>query len=227
MGVGGETACDMTQGVGAILREDILSDPTAKCLAEISDLIGSKLAEPAPHAPPRDAWNSQPEAQLFDEEVVIKEVLDALPNGSAIAFSAHHLEVLFSGGGPVLADTKTAATIIERLAHTCGCSFALHGDTGTFTKNLIDTAGSAQMNVPRSPIQIGVKEEKRDKMFGKSKGSSHEEDKLLPPVQQLQNLAPAHLAASESAANSSIGRDLTVVGKISSEGAADRTISAR
>jgi hypothetical protein len=63
----GETACDMTQGIGATLREDVLRDPTAKCLAEISDLIGSKLAEPAPHAPPRDAWNSQPEAQLFDE----------------------------------------------------------------------------------------------------------------------------------------------------------------
>lgn len=45
MGVGGETACDMTQGVRAILREDVLGDPTAKCLAEISDRIGSKLAD--------------------------------------------------------------------------------------------------------------------------------------------------------------------------------------
>jgi cytoskeletal protein CcmA (bactofilin family) len=70
------------------------------------------------------------------------------------------------------------------------------------------------MNVPRSPIQIGFKEEKRDKTFGKSKGSSHEEDKLLPPLQQLQNLAPAHLAASERAANSSIGAGMTIIGKI-------------
>jgi hypothetical protein len=31
----------MTQGLGATLREDVLGDPTAKCLAEISDLIGS------------------------------------------------------------------------------------------------------------------------------------------------------------------------------------------
>jgi cytoskeletal protein CcmA (bactofilin family) len=168
---------------------------------------------------PRDAWNSQPEAQLFEAEahVVIKEVLDALPNGSAITFSADQLDALFSGGGPVLADTKTAATIIERLAHTCGCSFALHGETGTFTKNLIDTAATAQMNVPRSPIQIGFEDEREDKMFGKSKGNSHE-DKLLPPMQHLQNFAPTHLAASDSAANSSIGRDMTVVGKISSEG---------
>jgi hypothetical protein len=56
MGVGGETACDMTQGVRAILREDVLGDPTAKCLAEISDRIGSKLAEPAPHVPTREEY---------------------------------------------------------------------------------------------------------------------------------------------------------------------------
>jgi hypothetical protein len=56
MGVGGETACDMTQGVRATLREDILDDPTAKCLAEVSDLIGSKLAEPAPHVPTREEY---------------------------------------------------------------------------------------------------------------------------------------------------------------------------
>ena len=108
MGGGGETACDMTQGVGVTVRQDVLGDPTAKCLAEISDLIGSNLAEPAPHPPPPDAWNSQPEAQLFDKEVVIKEVLDALPNESAITFTANQLEVLVAGGGPVLADTKTA-----------------------------------------------------------------------------------------------------------------------
>jgi hypothetical protein len=159
----GVTACDMTQRVGA-LREDVSGDPTAKCLAEISDLIGSKLAEPAPYVPPHDVWNSQPDAPLFDEEIVIEKLLDALPNESAIAFSRHQLEVLFSGGGPVLADTQAAATIIQRLAHTCGCSFALDGDTGTFTKNLIATATSAQMNVSRSSIQIGFEEEKGDRL---------------------------------------------------------------
>ena len=100
MGVGGETACDMTQGVGAALREDDLRDPTAKCL-----VIG---------------------------------YLDALPDGSAITFSADQLETWFSGGGSVLADTKTVAAIVEGLANTCECSFAHHGDTGTFTKNLIE-----------------------------------------------------------------------------------------
>src|SRR6516164_7764641 len=109
----GRKACDMTQGLGATLREDVLGDPTTKCLAEISDLIGS---------------------------AVIKEVLNALPNGSAITFSADQLEALFSGNGSVLAATKTTTAVIEGFANTCGCSFALHGDTGTFTKNLIDTA---------------------------------------------------------------------------------------
>ena len=59
MGVGGETACDITQGVSAPIREDILGDPTAKCLAEISNLMGSKLAEPAPHVPPLEEYRAR------------------------------------------------------------------------------------------------------------------------------------------------------------------------
>ena len=52
-------------------------------------------------------------------------------------------------------------------------------------------------------------------MFGKSKGSSHEKDRLLPPAPQL---APASLTESDSTEISSIGPGMTVVGKISSEG---------
>jgi hypothetical protein len=161
------------------------------------------------------AWNSQLEADLFDEKehVSIKKILDALPNGSAITFSADQLEVLFSGGGPVLADTKTRA-----ITNTFGYSLALHGDTGTITKTTSTAVASAQVIVPRSPIQIDFEDEKEDKMFGKSKGNLHEEDKFLPPVQQLQNLAPTHLAASDAAANSSIGPEMTVVGELSSDG---------
>jgi hypothetical protein len=77
------------------------------------------------------AWNSQLEARLFDEEkhASIKKILDTLSNGSAIAFSVDQLEVLFSGGGPVLVDTKTRAFTLQGLASTFGCSLALHGDT--------------------------------------------------------------------------------------------------
>jgi cytoskeletal protein CcmA (bactofilin family) len=58
-----------------------------------------------------------------------------------------------------------------------------------------------------------------DKMFGKFKGSSGEP---LPPAPQLQNLATASSATLDTAddsLNSSIGPGMTVVGKISSEGA--------
>jgi cytoskeletal protein CcmA (bactofilin family) len=138
---------------------------------------------------------------------IFKEALDAIPNGSAITFSADSLEVSVSGDGPVL------ATIIGLLANTCGCSFALHGATATFTKDLIKTATSAQVSVVGSAIQT----EREDEMFGKSKVNSHEETKVLPPAQQLQ-LAPTHFASSDSAAESSIGPGMMVVGKISSEG---------
>jgi hypothetical protein len=167
------------------------------------------------------AWNSQLEADLFDEKdhVSIKKILDALPNGSAITFSADQLQILFSGGGPVLANAKTRTVTLESLANTFGCSLALHGGTGTFTKITSTAAASAQVIVPRPPIQMGFEEEeKEDKMFGKSKGNLHEEDKFLPPVQHLQYLTPTHLAASDSAANSSIGPEMTVVGKLSSDG---------
>src|SRR5262249_1967899 len=116
------------------------------------------------------AWNSQLEAHLFDEKEHVKKILDALPNGSAITFSADQLDLLFSGAGPVLADTNRAITL-ESLANTFGCSLALHGDTGTITKTKSTAAASAQVIVPRPPIQIGFEEEKEDKMFGKSKGN--------------------------------------------------------
>jgi cytoskeletal protein CcmA (bactofilin family) len=65
----------------------------------------------------------------------------------------------------------------------------------------------------------GHREEKEDQMFGKSKGSSHEKDRPLPPAPQLQNSAPASLTESDSTTEiSSIGIGMTVVGKISSEG---------
>ena len=58
-------------------------------------------------------------------------------------------------------------------------------------------------------------------MFGKAKGSSREKEELLPPAPQLQDLTPASVAESNSTEISSIGPGMTVVGKISSEGALD------
>ena len=53
-------------------------------------------------------------------------------------------------------------------------------------------------------------------MFGKAKVNSRENDRLLPPAPQLQNLTPASLP--DSTEISCIGPGMTVVGKISTEG---------
>jgi cytoskeletal protein CcmA (bactofilin family) len=52
-------------------------------------------------------------------------------------------------------------------------------------------------------------------MFGKAKGNSHENDRVLPQAPQLQK---GSLAESDSTEISSISPGMTVVGKISSEG---------
>jgi cytoskeletal protein CcmA (bactofilin family) len=55
-------------------------------------------------------------------------------------------------------------------------------------------------------------------MFGKAKGNSHAKDEQLPAAPQLQDLALASLAESDSSETSNIGPGMTVVGKISSAG---------
>ena len=56
-------------------------------------------------------------------------------------------------------------------------------------------------------------------MFGKTKGSARIQNEELPAAPQLQDLTPGSLAESDSAEASSIGHGMTVVGKISTEGA--------
>ena len=55
-------------------------------------------------------------------------------------------------------------------------------------------------------------------MFRKAKGSSHEKDEPLPPALQLQDLT-CEIGRVNSTDISCIGPGMTVVGKISSEGA--------
>jgi cytoskeletal protein CcmA (bactofilin family) len=56
-------------------------------------------------------------------------------------------------------------------------------------------------------------------MFGKTKGSARIQNEELPAAPQLQDLTPGSLVESDSIEASSIGHDMTVVGKISTEGA--------
>ena len=44
----------------------------------------------------------------------------------------------------------------------------------------------------------GCGKEQEGQMFGKPKGNSHQNDRLLPQAPQLQNLPPASLAESNS-----------------------------
>jgi cytoskeletal protein CcmA (bactofilin family) len=63
--------------------------------------------------------------------------------------------------------------------------------------------------------------EAEDPMFGIAKSSSHLTDEHLPPASQLQDSTSVSLAESDSTKISCIGPGMTVVGKISSEGALD------
>ena len=88
-------------------------------------------------------------------------------------------------------------------------------------ENLTLSWTTAHVNDVPSLLQHPFKSlnKKEDKMFRKSKGSSGEP---LPPARQLQNRAsasPAALDTTDDSFNSSIGAGMTVVGKISSEGA--------
>jgi hypothetical protein len=67
---------------------------------------------------------------------IFRKILDAIPKGSAITFSADQLGVLFSAGGPIVVATEASARV-EHLSEACGCSFSLQRgtDTGTFTKD--------------------------------------------------------------------------------------------
>jgi cytoskeletal protein CcmA (bactofilin family) len=60
--------------------------------------------------------------------------------------------------------------------------------------------------------------EKESEMFGKTKGPD-DGDRVPAPVQQFQRLAVAQSSATDAADNvSSIGADVTVVGKLTGEG---------
>ena len=61
------------------------------------------------------------------------KVLEALPEGSTIMFSADQLRVLFSAGAHIIASTDTYARG-QLLAEAYGCSFHLEGEIATFIK---------------------------------------------------------------------------------------------
>jgi hypothetical protein len=100
--------------------------PRAPTLASIPRLERTEERTPA-------AANN---VRLLDEGAdVITNVLNAVPNGSTISFSADQLGLLLSAGGPIVPATEAYARV-EHLARACHCSFTLDEEAGTgaFTK---------------------------------------------------------------------------------------------
>jgi hypothetical protein len=106
--------------------------PRAPTLAPILRL--ERIEKPTPAA----ADN----VRLLDEGAeVLTNVLDAVPNGSTISFSADQLGRLLSADGPILPATEAYARV-KHLAQACDCSFTLEekAGTGTFTKDVPEGA---------------------------------------------------------------------------------------
>jgi hypothetical protein len=88
---------------------------------------------------------------LLDEGTAnITNVLNAIPKGSAIAFSVDDLGVLLSAHGPILPATEAWAKA-EHLARACDCLFSLKekAGTGTFIKS---------QRIPETVIRRGLDE---------------------------------------------------------------------
>src|SRR4029079_5800665 len=68
-------------------------------------------------------------------ETVI-DVLDAIPEGSSVSFSADQLAFLLSADEAIGPDSEAHARV-ERFARGCGCSFSFwqQAGTGSFTKD--------------------------------------------------------------------------------------------
>jgi hypothetical protein len=84
---------------------------------------------------------------LLDERTdIIANVLNAIPEGSAIAFSADDLGVLLSADGPILPAGEAWARA-EHLASACDCFFCLEekAGTGSFTKGKCVPAAAARV----------------------------------------------------------------------------------
>jgi hypothetical protein len=69
-----------------------------------------------------------------DSNDILREILNAIPSSSTIAFSADQLGALFLAGGPLGVGTEVSARV-EDLARACGCSFSLFQGLATFTKD--------------------------------------------------------------------------------------------
>jgi cytoskeletal protein CcmA (bactofilin family) len=209
------------------------SQEVKEAFGEIDDKVS--ILPPAPTLPPvtEGATENDPasaeanDVRVSAETKILTKVMEKSPEGSSLTYSADQLGVLFSVAEPVVPGTEAYAEI-ERFAqaHQCSLSFAV--GTVTFTKG--------------SPRQTSERE-----MFGKSKDkyedmllackkalqarfasafeaivhASSDSTVGNDPVPSSQEQRPASMHSEESVLTdptSSIGRGVTVVGKIFGEG---------
>ncbi len=133
-----------------LLAQDALSKQERVCLLRTA-LLWQLAAAPNEHPTPslpaasrlrparrlRHENNVQSTVEiarsLDERHPMFGKVLEALPEGSTITFSADQLRVLFSAGAHIIASTDTYARG-QLLAEAYGCSFHLEGEIATFIK---------------------------------------------------------------------------------------------
>jgi hypothetical protein len=133
-----------------LLAQDALSKQERVCLlrsALLWQLAATSNEHPTPSLPAasrlrpagrlRHEKNVQSTAEiarsLEERHPMFGKALEALPEGSTIAFSADQLRLLLSAGAHIIASTDTYARG-QLLAEAYGCSFLLEGEIATFIK---------------------------------------------------------------------------------------------
>ena len=109
-----------------------------------------RAALPAPTLGPRiiDVPASEPAAPVNSANKTVIDVLDAIPEGSSVSFSADQLAFLLSADDPIRPASEALAKV-EHFARARGCAFLFRqqAGTGTFTK---------EKRAPKAAFRVGT-----------------------------------------------------------------------
>jgi hypothetical protein len=131
--------------------ESIRSEPAFLAKAAAQDDQEDRAAPPAPAVSLRVVDVPAPVPATVDSaNETVSDVLDAIPEGSSVSFSADQLAFLLSAGEAIRPASEAHARV-ERFARACGCSFLFRHQAGTgiFTKD---------KGTPKTAVRAGTTE---------------------------------------------------------------------
>jgi cytoskeletal protein CcmA (bactofilin family) len=214
------------------------SQEVKEAFAEIDDNVS--LLPPAPTLPPviKGATENDPasaeanDVRLSAETKILTMVIEKIPEGCLLTFSAGELGALFSErkrrtnrwygvsrAEPVVPATEAYAKI-ERFARAHQCSLSFAAGTMTFTKKTMKHEMFKKSKDKYENVLLAAEKKWRAWFVVRATSDSTVENDPVPSSQQpLQR--PAAMHSEEPALThrtSSINRGVTVVGKIFGEG---------